>query len=140
MTNTEKLTKEELESIKKLNTVQIIEQYPELVIKAVQYSTSKTQVLENLGLNTTNHRARINITKFAEDNGIKMPIYDRSSFTGRVGGYAPLTKEDVLSRLIKSDVNFGSSLRAWILRFNLIEYVCDTKDCIMKNLYGMGKH
>ena len=129
------LKKSELKNIEHLNIAQIIEHYPGYVKRALEGSSSMAEALTVLKANRNNTRARNNIKIFASENNIVIPEW-KSTHSNSV---ARLTKEDVIKRLVKSDKHFGSNLRKWIIRFNIIPYECATQDCIFKEPTYLGK-
>jgi Zn finger protein HypA/HybF involved in hydrogenase expression len=110
-----------------LNIKQVIALYPEIVKNAIEKAGSQSEILTILGLSPTNTRARQLIQSFAASSNIQLPRYNASFKATNL-----LTREEILSRLIKSDKTYGTVLRKWILKFNLIPYECATQNCIMK--------
>jgi hypothetical protein len=135
MTNKKTLTTEEQAKIANLTSKQIITTHPDLVTKALGLSDSLTNALGLLGISKTNNRARFIIKDFALANNISIPVFDptlnRPSTT--------LTKEDVLLRLIDSDKTYGTSLREWLIRFELLDYKCAISQCKNQSPVWLGK-
>lgn len=132
---TKVLTKSEIKKIEHLNVAQIIKHYPEYVKRALTQCDSMAQVMLSLKMKPANTRARQNIKTFAEANNISIPVWNR----GASSTMNRLTKEEVLKRLVKSDKHVGSTLRKWIIKFEILPYTCATKDCPNKKPIFMGK-
>lgn len=130
MTNTQILTEEETALVSKLKVSEIIRDYPELVKKVIAKAVSQSDILVNLKLSATNNRARLLLKDFAISNNLKLPIY--SPQNGK-GSKSKLTLEQIKARLVKSNVHYGTALRSWILRFNLIPYYCSVEVCPVKS-------
>lgn len=135
MTNKQKLTSKEYLSISNLNAKQIIETYPELIIKALGLSASLTEALGLLGISKTNNRARSIIKAFAVAKSIDIPIFDPTLNPPS----STLTKEDVLLRLTNSDKSYGTALRVWIIKFKILDYKCAISKCENQSPIWLGK-
>lgn len=120
---------------KNLNIASIIKFYPEELKSLIKNSHSISHIISQLSLQKTNNSARNHIKNFACNHNISLPSYKdyrNSSYNPRYN------KEEILKRFVKSDKNYGSSLRSWVLKFNLIKYKCQGENCEMSPSLSWG--
>lgn len=123
-----KLSEIEKAQLQELNTRQIIQQFPELVIKANLNARSFSDVLRELGIGRTNVSARKSISNFLTVQEIALPdYYSPNAPTNRTA----IRKEDILKRFVQNSDYVGTQLRKWVITYNLIPYKCSTYDCLL---------
>lgn len=135
-------TPDEKAILEPLNIKQIITRHPELVIKAHETANSYVDMLVSLGVSPTNTSARKNIKEFLEQRDLKPLQYRLYQATGSYSQNRSLTKEEVLKRFVADSKHLGTSLRQWVIRYNLLPYQCSTVGCLLanpKNLNWNGK-
>jgi hypothetical protein len=122
----------------KLTVKDILSNHSHLILEAYETSRSYSDLLNKLNINVTNTRARETLKVFLSENGLEPLEYsaDPDKMRNR------LTKEEVLERFIKSDRHYGTSLRGWVIKYDLLPYHCFTEDCPLhenNTLEWMGK-
>lgn len=127
----EALSKLEFEKVSRLSINQIIEHYPDILIKAINNSTSIHNIQQQLGLQSTNNRARQCIRQFAIENNVTLPVYQAKTHPAN---QAKLSKEEILKRFVKGDVHYGTKILYWVKRYNLVEYKCIGEECQLQSM------
>lgn len=134
-TNQKKLfTKVEKQLLSTLNANQIINKYPDFIKRVIESGKAQSQahLLKLLGINPNNNRARLAIKEFAESNDLEIPVYD--SKNNLLVQQSRLTKEEVLERCVKNSKHYGSRLREWFIKFEIIEYKCVGEFCQLQTM------
>ena len=130
----EPLTHEEFKKVSQLSIKQIIEHYPDLLIKAINNSISIQHIQQQLGLQATNNRARKCIKDFVEENNIELPLYKAKLHPVN---QTKISKEDILKRFIKGDIHYGTKILYWVKRYDLVKYECVGDECqLTSNMWG----
>lgn len=127
-------TKAEKKLLSTLNATQIIDKYPNFIKRAIDSGKAQSQssLLKILDINPNNNRARLAIKKFAEINNLELPVYDsRNNLTVQ---QSRLTKEEVIKRCVKNSKHYGSRLREWFIKFEIIEYKCVGEFCQLQTM------
>lgn len=121
-----------------LNINTIIKIYPEELKKVISSSSSVTDILRNLGLQPTNNRARSRVLDFAANNGLDLPLYV-SQKTINSKEYLS-SRETALKFLTKGEVSRGTKIRKIVLKYSLLNYVCEGKECqLVDGMWGSKK-
>jgi protein-arginine kinase activator protein McsA len=129
-----------LEDLKEtqLTVKETVKRYPNLILEAYKNAQSYSHLLDMLNITKTNTRARETIKQFLKTHNLPLLEYNRD-FTKSPKA---LTKEEILTRLVKSDKHYGTALRKWIITFKLLPYRCNTLECVLhdeKNVLWNGK-
>lgn len=132
----ESLTPEEFEKVSQLSINQIIEHYPDLLIKAINNSISVQNIQQQLGLQDTNNRARKCIKDFAEENNIQIPLYKANAHPVN---QTKISKEDILKRFVKGDIHLGTKILYWVKKYDLVEYRCAGDECQLTSMVWGSK-
>lgn len=110
---------------------QIIQHYPDILIKVINNSISIQNIQQQLGLQATNNRARKCIRNFAEQNDIVLPSYQAKSHPAN---QTKISKEDILKRFIKGDIHYGTKILYWVKKYDLVKYECAGEECQLTSM------
>lgn len=121
------LSEEEFDRVKSMNFNQIVENEPDIVEKAITGSGSVFEILVSLGVGPTNTSARNTLKIFAEMRKINLPV-GRSK-----PSFSSLTEKEFREEYLIKDRYLGTTLRKYILIFEILEYSCNNNLC---PLYG----
>lgn len=110
---------------------QIIEHYPDLLVKAINNAISMQNIQQQLGLQATNNRARKCIQAFAEKEGIILPSYDARKHPAN---QTKISKEEILKRFVKGNTHYGTKILYWVKRYNLVTYECAGDECQLTSM------
>lgn len=125
------LSIEEKQAIESLNIRQIINQFPDLVIKVKRASKSYVDMMVQLGISATNTSAKKSIKHFLEDQGEELLNYRIYQYSNSYSKNTKLSKEEVLQRFVADSPHIGTQLRKWVIAHDLLPYHCSVTDCML---------